>query len=238
MVHNMELKLSLKRNAINSQKGGKCMDFEKDLFEELNQQTNGEPYELRPECILVDKVFDSCFQRECEPSKVLDLPGGKTFADPVIVYGPGFIVDGSLSIAPLSKNFARVRFCFRVPFTVTLTTISNHPSEKITLSDFVEFCKDIEVFLPEAPSEFSFRIVIETRSETLRSEIVGNQLILSIGVFIITKVVGNVQLLVQAFGYCPAPRECVEVSPEDVCVTFETKPLPNFFPPQLEDIDD
>src|SRR5690606_28587330 len=104
-----------------------------------------------------------------------------------------------------------------------------------TISDYVEFPKDIEVYLPQAPSEFSFRIVIETRSETLSKQLVGEQVILAIGVFIIVKVVGHVQLLVQSFGYCPPPRECVEFSPEDVCDLFETKPLPEFFPPPLDD---
>lgn len=208
------------------------MDFEKDLFEQFDNAAQ-EPYELRPECILVDKVFDSCFQRECEPSKVVDLPSLGTVGDVSVVYGPGFIVDGTLNITPTRPNFARLRFVFRVPFTVT--AIEN--GKPITISDFVEFPKDIEVFLPQAPSEFSFRIVIETRSETLSAQVVGHQLILAIGVFVIVKVVGFVQLLVQSFGFCPAPRECVEFSPEDVCDVFERRPLPNFFPPQLEDLD-
>lgn len=209
------------------------MDFEKDLFEQFDNIAE-EPYELRPECILVDKVFDACFQRECEPVKAVDIPCHGTFSDVTVVYGPGFIVDGTLNITPLRPNFARVRFLFRVPFTVTV--FDQVKKEKVTISDFVEFPKDIEVFLPQAPSEFSFRIVIETRSETLSSQIVGGQVILSIGVFVIVKVVGFVQLLVQSFGYCPAPRECVEFSPEDICEIFERRPLPNFFPPQLEDL--
>lgn len=208
------------------------MDFEKDLFEQFDNATQ-EPYELRPECILVDKVFDSCFQRECEPSKVVDLPSTGSVSDVNVVYGPGFIVDGTLNITPIRPNFARVRFVFRVPFTVTF--FDN--GKPVTISDFVEFPKDIEVFLPQAPSEFSFSIVIETRSETLSSQVVGHQLILAIGVFVIVKIVGHVQLLVQSFGYCPSPRECVEFSPEDVCVVFDKRPLPNFFPPQLEDLD-
>jgi small GTP-binding protein len=156
------------------------------------------------------------------------------YTDVNVVYGPGFIVDGTLTISPIRPNFVRVRFVFRVPFT--LTVFDEKKKETDTISDFVEFPKDIEVFLPQAPSEFSFRIVIETRSETLRSQIVGNQVILSIGVFVVVKVVGHVQLLVQAFGYCPPPRECVEFSPEDICELFERKPLPDFFPPQMEDL--
>ncbi|NLB40830.1 MAG: hypothetical protein GX815_00955 [Clostridiales bacterium] len=205
------------------------MDFEKDLLEELGTKPC-----LRPECILTDKVFDSCFQRECEPSKVIDLPCKGAFTDVNVVYGTGFIVDGTLDITPLETNFARVRFVFRVPFVVTAYDMEKR--EPVTINDYVEFAKDIRVFLPQAPSEFSFRIVIETRTETLSTQIVGNQIILSIGVFVIVKVVGFVQLLVQSWGYCPAPRECQEFLPEDVCDDFETRPVPPFFPPQLEDL--
>ena len=209
------------------------MDFERDLFEEFH--TTPEPYELRPECILTDKVFDACFQRECEPSKVIDLPCKSAVGDVNVVYGAGFIVDGTLDISPLRENFARVRFVFRVPFTVTV--FDSAKKEPVTISDYVEFPKDIEVFLHQVSFEFSFRIVIETRSETLSAEIVRDQVILAIGVFIIVKVVGFVQLLVQSFGYCPPPRECTEFSPEDVCDIFDRKPLPRFFPPQMEDLD-
>jgi len=213
------------------------MDFEKDLFDQIEIESNGDPYELRPECIIVDKVFDACFQRECEPAKVIDLPPGH-FKNPQIVYGPGFIVDGTLDITPAETNFARVRFCFRVPFTVTLSEFGDHCKKNdVTLNDYVEFCKDIKVFLPQAPSEFSFDIRLETRSETLRAEIVGHQLILAIGTVVVVKVVGRVQLLVQAFGYCAPPRECDEVTPEDICTEFLNRTdFPTFFPPQMEDI--
>jgi hypothetical protein len=65
------------------------MDFERDLFEE--HQIAHEPYELRPECILTDKVFDACFQRECEPSKVVDLPCKSALGDVNVVYGAGLL---------------------------------------------------------------------------------------------------------------------------------------------------
>lgn len=93
------------------------MDYEKDMLEDF--EIAHDPYELRPECILTDKVFDACFQRECEPSKVVDLPCKSTLGDVNVVYGAGFIVDGTLDITPIRENFARVRFIFRVPFTVT-----------------------------------------------------------------------------------------------------------------------
>lgn len=212
------------------------MDYEKDLFEQFDVKSNETPHSLKPECIIVDKVFDSCFQRECEPSKVVDLTGlgvGPFICGPV-TFGPGFIVEGTLQIAPIRLNFVRVKFCFRVPFTLTVRDTGSGCN--VTKTDFVEFCKDIEMFLPEAPSEFSFDIVIETRSQLLRCEIVGLQAILSIGTFIIVKVVGKVQLSVQSFGFCPQPKECVAFSESDVCKNFEEAPFPRFFPPQFDEI--
>ena len=219
------------------------MDIEKDLFGQDGNgsdyyKNDGQSYELKPECIIVEKVFDSCFYRECESAKAVNLPSGSgTFIDPTIVYGPGFIIDGSLNITSLRKNFARVRFGFRVPFTLTVFDSGVLPPKSVTINDFVEFTKDIEVFMPEAPSEFSYKVKIETRSETLRSEIVGDKLILAMGVFVVIKVVGDVQVLVQAFGYCPTPREAVIIAPEDIYKEFDKKPLPNFFPPEIDQID-
>jgi hypothetical protein len=89
------------------------------------------------------------------------------------------------------------------------------------------------MYIPTSSDEFSFDIVIETRSQVLRAEMVNSSLILAIGVFVVIKVVGRVQLMVVAAGFCPAPRECEEISPEDICADFMTQPLPPFFPPQF-----
>jgi len=210
------------------------MDFEKDLFDQFDYESDEELYgKLRPECIIVDKVYDSCFQRECEPSKVVALPGAGPYRYGNIVFGPGFIVDGTLEIIPIRMNFARIKFLFRVPFTLTVKDTDN----TLSIDDYVEFSKDIEVYLPQAPSEFTFDIVLETRSQLLKYDIVGNQAKLSIGTFAVIRVVGRIQLMVQAYGYCPQPRECIAYVEEDVSSAFEKAPFPEFFPPRLDDHD-
>ncbi len=88
------------------------------------------------------------------------------------------------------------------------------------------------MYVPDSRDEFTFEIMVETLSEVLEHEIIGKKLILSIGVFIIVKVVGKVQLLVQTLGFCPQPRECDDEALEDVCDEFLKRPLPPFFPPQ------
>ncbi len=88
--------------------------------------------------------------------------------------------------------------------------------------------------MPDARDEFQFRIVAETSSEILGEPIeTDNKLTFAVGVFIITKVVGTVQLLIPAYGYCPAPDPCTEFSPEDLCDEFDDQPFPDFFPPQF-----
>jgi len=208
------------------------MPDKNDLFTIMS---NGDPYEPVPECIIVDKVYDSCFQRECEPTVTLQLPTGGPFTYLYTRFQPGFIVDGTLNITPITgrPNFARVRFVFRVPFTAVLRDECSCPATNIEVDGSVDFSKDIAMFIPTAPDEFSFNIVIETRSQVLRAEIINGKLILAIGVFVIIKVVGKVQLLVQSLGFCPAPRECEEIAPEDICADFMTRPLPPFFPPQF-----
>lgn len=210
------------------------MDFEKELFQQAQVNSNADPYVMN-ECILVDKVFDSCYSKECEPSKVVELPGSN-YAEPVMSYKEGIIKPGTLSITPIRTDFARVRFILQVPFTLCVTNQTT--GDKIDITDHIEFSKDMEMYYPDTPDEFSFGIVIETRSETLGDiEMVDSRCIMSIGTFAIYKIVGNVQLVVESPGYCPSPRRCTDISPEDVCEAFERRPLPDFFPEQLEDID-
>jgi hypothetical protein len=205
------------------------MPDKKDLF-----TIQEEPIVLQ-ECIIVDKVYDSCFQRECAPEVVLTLPAGGPFTLLYVRFGSGFIVDGTLIITPIVNrpNFARVRFRFRVPFTAVLRDDCACPPVNIEILGSVEFDKDICMYIPSTPDEFSFKIVIETRSQVLRSEIIQGTLVLAIGIFVIIKVVGKVQLSVKSTGFCPNPRECEEIAPEDICEEFLNRPLPPFFPPQF-----
>ena len=182
------------------------------------------------DCIIVDKVFASCQQRECFPKIEVNLDG-KTFKS--IRFKPGFIVPGTLTVTDIENrpNFRRVRFTLRIPFEVTTTCGTIIPG---FLPDIF---KDIIIFLPDARDEFEFRIVVETSSVLLGQPIqTGKTLTFAVGVFIIVKVVGTVQLLIPTFGYCPEPDPCEEFSPENICDEFDYSPFPDFFPPQFDDI--
>lgn len=198
-------------------------------MKEFNAENLGEMLQyIDTDCIIVDKVFASCQQRECFQKIEVDLKG-KGFQD--IKFKPGFIVPDTLFIDDITNrpNFKRVRFKLRVPYKV----ITNE--DKIIEGVLPDILKDVVLYLPDSRDEFKFRIVVETNSQVLGQPIITDKtLSFAVGVFIIIKVVGTVQLLVPAFGYCPPPEMCEEFSTDDICDNFDYLPFPeNFYPPQL-----
>ncbi|MBU5426715.1 hypothetical protein KQI41_09880 [Tissierella pigra] len=182
---------------------------------------------LEFDCIITDKVFASCQQRECFPQVEVELCD-KTFGS--VRFRPGFIVPNTLVVTDTdTPNFRRVRFTVRIPFQV-LDCNGNVVAEGF-LPDIL---KDIILYLPDSRDEFEFRIVVETMSEVLAPPVqTGKTLSLVVGTFIIIKVVGTVQLLIPTLGYCPTPPECTEFNPTDICEAFDYADFPEFFPPQL-----
>lgn len=182
------------------------------------------------ECIIVDKVYASCQQRECFPMIEEDIDD-KTFKE--LRFEPGFIVPNTLVVTDIENRpqFRRVRFTLRIPYKIIYT---DNTFDKKFLPDIQ---KDVILFIPDARDEFEFKIVVETSSRELGTPaVVGEKITFAVGVFIIIKVVGTVQLLIPAFGFCPEPPECEEFSPEGICDNFDYAPFPDFFPPQFEDI--
>ena len=182
------------------------------------------------DCIIVDKVFASCQQRECFPEVEVCIDD-ETFGR--VRFRPGFIVPNTLIVTDIEgqPDFRRVRFTVRIPFNVL------NPNGNVISEDFLpDIYKDIILYIPDARDEFDFRIVIETSSIVLSPPVqTGDKITFPVGVFVVVKVVGTVQLLIPACGYCPEPPECTEFSPTDVCDAFEYADFPeNFFPPQLE----
>lgn len=200
-------------------------------MKELNIENLGQILEIMDcDCIIVDKVFASCQQRECFPKVEIDLKG-KTFEN--IKFKPGFIVPNTLTITDIDNtpNFKRVRFTLRIPFEIITT------DGKAIEGFLPDILKDIIMFIPDARDEFKFEIVVETSSDKLGQPIqTENTLTFAAGVFVIVKVVGRVQLLIPTFGYCPPPDPCEEFSPEDICDDFDYLEFPAFFPPQFEDL--
>jgi hypothetical protein len=187
--------------------------------------------DTKRECIIVDKVFDSCKQKECFPEVEVEV---ENCSFERVRFRPGFIIPNTLVVTevPNEEYFRRVRFTLRIPFVVL--DISGNVITEAFLPDIY---KDVILYIPDARDEFDFRIVVETSSELLSEPIVQNDILyLTVGTYVIVKVVATVQLQIPAYGYCPTPPDCTEYSPEDICDEFiESPEFPDFFPLQLED---
>lgn len=195
-------------------------------------------------CIIVDKVYASCQQRDCFPEIGVQLPPGGPFVVQNIRFFGGNIVPGSLQITPIPSrpNFSRVRLTVSIAFNATLLDTSTGSTTNIT-GTLPDILKDVVLFIPPARDEVDLTILVETRSELLCTPTVVDQcLLIQVGVFLVLKVVGRVQLLVPAFGFCPEPTPCENFieAKKDICAIFFNPvmtPFPtDFFPPQLEDI--
>lgn len=183
---------------------------------------------LESDCVIIDKVFASCQQRECFPELEYEM---EECSFGRIRFKAGFIVPNTLIVTDIvgRPDFRRVRFIIRVPFQV-LDEAGNVVQENF-LPDII---KDVILYIPDARDEFDFRIVVETQSVLLSPPVIsGGDLNITVGVFVIVKVVGTVQLLIPVYGYCPAPPVCEEFSPDDICEMFDEEDFPEFFPPQL-----
>ncbi len=184
------------------------------------------------DCIIADKVYAHCQQRECFPTVEVLLESG-TFSH--ISFRPGFIVPGTLVVTDIEgrPHFRRVQFTLRIPFEVITTDGS-------VIEGFLpDIYKDVVLFIPDARDEFEFRVVVETSSLLLGQPLqTGNKVTFAVGTFIIIKIVGTVQLLIPTLGFCPEPPECEEFSPGDICDGFEEEEFPDFFPPQFDDLFD
>ena len=200
-----------------------------------------DPYQERV-CIIVEKVFFSCQQRECFPNLEVELPGqGGPFTFVSITFTNGVILPDSIIITPIPgrPNFARAQFTVRICFTVT---VRNAAGTLITIAGCLpDIFKDIVIFNPPTRSEFDFNLRVETRSELLVPPIiVGDDLVITVGSFVISKLTGFVQLAIDAFGYCPEPPFCEEFPTEEPCIDFlnpNLTPFPtDFFPPQMQTV--
>ena len=190
--------------------------------------------ETVPVCVVIEKVFDSCLQRECFENLSIPLPTGgvRPFTFVSLTFLNGMIVPGSIIITPIPSTLtARVQFTIQIPFTLTLRDATG--AVFTVTGTLPDIKKDIVLFFPPTPSEFDFNLRVETRTEVLGlATFTATTIVLSIGTFIISKITGCVQLLIPEFGFCPTPHECEEFEPGNPCEDFEDADVPDFFPPQ------
>lgn len=74
-------------------------------------------------------------------------------------------------------------------------------------------------------------------ADDVRKLVIAKQVVATVGIFSIIKLVRFVQLLIPAFDFCVPNKQCIAATDEDPCELFETIdfPIDEFFPPQKHD---
>jgi len=205
------------------------------------------------ECIRAEKVFDSCLKKKCFDNIKVKLPDciDPDCCDFDVKFQNGFIKCGTLKILEsktkksIPDTCRRIKAVIVVNYTVVVTC--NGKCYEIPGRP-LEIPVDTVMYHPGTRSEFNFNIVVETKSELLDvftqeddcdpdCECGIKCAKLVIGVFIVLKVTGMVQLRVKVAEevYCEPPRECEDFEEIGTCDMFEERDFPvDFYPEQPE----
>lgn len=192
--------------------------------------------------IIAKKVFSSCQQRICFPmvSIALEKDFGKVVLEKV-TFDNGSIVPGTLKITALSDrpNYSRVQLVIAVPYKAYVKSDSGKLAVINGVLPNIE--KDIVMYKPQTRDEFKFDTVIETRTEVLSTpNIFVDSIKVAVGVFLVIKIVGEVELVIPNYKYNIEPPECEvyqEPKEENICeifLDFNQTPFPDdFFPTEV-----
>jgi len=183
-------------------------------------------HDLKPTCIIVDKVYFQCQQKNCLDDITIFIDN-KNFKS--ITFKPGFIVENTLLITKIKNrpDFRQVQFVLRVPFEIINT------DKSIIQGYLPDISKNIVLFMPDARDEFSFNIEVETNSSISNNSIkVNDHLNFSAGIFTIIKVVGKIQLFIPNFEFSLEPSSCQAFNKSLMCNMLKLKDLQDFYPLQ------
>lgn len=174
----------------------------------------GCPPPVQIECIVVDKVYDSCFQRESLPlEKICVMVDTDSFAPGEIV--PCILDNAAISCTeiertPLGNGFFEVVLAFNI--NNLMIQNPNNPQEILPF-EVTPFIKTLTLCCPEGTyvdcSESTIiRCICIVKSITPVEGGFGFQVIIvcQIAVCLVFKCISRVQLLVPSYGFCvPAP---------------------------------
>ncbi len=220
--------------------------------------------DIEVECLKVKKVYFSCQLRECIEDQLFDLdfPTGNRSDFKYLRTEFGEASVEPIKHCPLfteiDEYYAKLRGVVAIPVYVVVQRKCDGQIFRLRANPIIENCeqKDNKVRFPIdlvvfAPADFlrQGRFFADAESigvvEDNLVRFTGNDNVeLTIGFFLIVKVLSEVQLKVPTFGFCDIPEPCDEVAPiSDIfCDTFldeEVTAFPQrFFPPQRHQIGD
>lgn len=192
--------------------------------------------------IMAKKVFSSCQQRICFPMVNISLEKdlGKAVLEKV-TFETGTVVPGTLRITPLPDrpNYSRIQLVITVPYKAFVK--SDNGNSVVIKGVLPNIEKDIVMYKPQTRDEFKFDTLIETRSEVLSTpNITEDSIKVAVGVFLVIKIIGEVELIIPTYKYTIEPPECEiyqEPKEEDICeifLDFNQTPFPDdFFPSEI-----
>ncbi len=203
------------------------------------------------DCLLVNKVYDSCSKRECLESIEFAIEVCGDIDEYTFLYAEF----GAAQVEPyeckpyfteIDQCHAKLNAVVGVPIYAVLRR--NYDNTTVTV-EARPICngvvqKDNLLRIPvnptfELPREFvrqgRFTPYAESYVETgCATKICGDKLIMTLGFFIIVDAISPVQLKIPTFGFCDIPdEECDDPCEPDFCETFLNEDLtsfPTFFP--------
>lgn len=208
------------------------------------------------DCLVVKKVYDACSKRECFENVPfeLHLPGGDvddyTFLHTEFGKAEVERYEKEPFFTEKDECHAKLKLVVAVPVWVVLRrnsdrkifTIAAHPICGGTIQKDNLFRIPVEAtvyaprdFLRQGRFEPYAECYVETGCNTRLVE--HDNILLTLGFFIIIKVVSDVQLKVPNFGFCEIPPSCDDPCDVNFCEDFlneEITPFPQFFPLDLD----
>ncbi|MDD2482556.1 MAG: hypothetical protein PHC44_02390 [Lutispora sp.] len=225
----------------------------------LSSKSNG--FTMFKECVKVKKVFDEFVLRECVEGIELDVDechdSFRGSIDPTLILRHCMIINPQIKNASTSSE-KRLRFsgrcCCQVfskdsKGNIVRLKVKSIPSgTALSKGPNGELCFNFSVrrLYPGATTDtfdrllhfvdqdtFELQCLGEAIIDEENNDFIGDTLITSIGVFVAIKFDAEVQLCIPVFGTCLITDECSE---EEFCDSFEIKDIPDFNPPQINDI--
>lgn len=221
----------------------------------MDEKINTQAAKRCVDCLVVKKVYDSCSKRECLEKLpfVLQLPCG-TLEDYTYLYTQF----GRAEVEPYESEpffterddcYARLKAVAAVPVWVIMRRRSDRAIFRIAAypicggvpqsDNYVRFPIDVTVYAPkDYLRQGRFEPYVESYVEcgcAVPAE--NNVMQLSLGFFLIVKVISEVQLKVPNFGFCEVPPTCDEPCDANFCQSFldeDITPFPQFFPTDID----
>ncbi|MCK9217408.1 MAG: hypothetical protein M0P77_05765 [Firmicutes bacterium] len=217
--------------------------------------------EVFKECVKVKKVFDEFVLRECIDGIEFETDGCpenySSVINPMLILRHCKILNQQISDASINSQ-KRLRFAGKCCTQVYAKDENNNiiklkvksiPSgTKLSKGHNGELCFNFGVkrVYPDANQEtfdrlvhfieqenFELQCLAESIIDEENNQVNNGVLTTGLGIFVAIKFSAEVQICIPVFGYCQITDECTD---DDFCDSFELEDIPNFNPPQLDEI--